>query len=68
MIFVDHVLGWALEGASGEFLDISAEAFVLSLCMVIPIFALWELLLVLDKFGLRKKRKDTETASITARE
>ncbi|MGN0098844.1 MAG: hypothetical protein ACI38Y_05935 [Candidatus Methanomethylophilaceae archaeon] len=49
MIFVDHVIGWFLEGAEGEFLEVSLEAFMLSLCMIIPIFAIWELYVVIDK-------------------
>lgn len=54
MIFVDHVIGWFLEGAEGDFLDIGVEPFILSLCMLIPILGIWELFVVLDKLGLRK--------------
>lgn len=39
-IFVDHVGGFLAEG--GEFFEIGSEAFVLSIAMLIPIFALWE--------------------------
>lgn len=60
MIFVDHVIGWFLEGAEGDFLEISMEAFILSLCMVIPIFAVWELVLVLDTLGVKKNALTTE--------
>ncbi|MGN1044901.1 MAG: hypothetical protein ACI4Q9_02965 [Candidatus Methanomethylophilaceae archaeon] len=49
MIFVDHVIGWFLEGANGDFLEVSVDAFMLSLCMIIPICAIWELCIVIDK-------------------
>ncbi|MGI5964594.1 MAG: hypothetical protein ACOX8L_01900 [Candidatus Methanomethylophilaceae archaeon] len=39
-IFVDHVGGFLMEG--GEFFEISSEAFVLSIAMLIPVFAIWE--------------------------
>ncbi len=55
MIFIDHVVGWFLEGAEGEFLEIGAEPFMLSLCMVIPIFAAWEFFVVLDMVKIEKK-------------
>ena len=54
MIFVDHVLGWFLEGAEGDFLEIGLEPFILSLCMLIPILAVWELFVVIDRLELRK--------------
>lgn len=54
MIFVDHVIGWFLEGAEGDFLEIGTEEFMLSLCMIIPILMIWEGLLLADKFKLRQ--------------
>ena len=53
MIFVDHVIGWLLEGGEGEFLEIGLEPFVLSLCMVIPILAAWEMFVAFDKLGVK---------------
>lgn len=49
MVFVDHVIGWFSEGAEGPFMDIDLNAFVLSLCMVIPILAIWQAALVIDR-------------------
>ncbi len=51
-IFVDHALGWLLEG--GEFFDIGAESLILSIVMLIPIFAVWGLVLIRDKFTSAK--------------
>lgn len=65
MIFVDHVIGWFLEGAEGEFLEIGLEPFILSLCMLIPIFAIWELFVVMDKLGLRKCSDMNDTREIS---
>lgn len=50
MVFVDHVLGWLSEGGEGEFFEIDAGAFVLSLCMIVPILIVWEAYLVLQRY------------------
>lgn len=47
-IFVDHVMGYLMEGG-GEFFEINAEAFVLSIAMLIPIFAIWEVYVLVVK-------------------
>jgi len=44
-IFVDHVLGYE----DGAFFDISADSLVLSIAMLIPIFAVWEAYLIIQK-------------------
>ena len=65
MIFVDHVIGWALEGAEGDFLEIGIEPFILSLCMIVPILAAWEFFVVVEKLGIKfvkpASSKDAET-------
>jgi hypothetical protein len=53
MIFVDHVIGWLLEGGEGEFLEIGLEPLMLSLCMVIPVLAAWEMFVAFDKLGIK---------------
>ena len=60
MIFVDHVIGWFLEGAEGDFLEIGLEPCILSLCMLIPILAVWELFVVIDRLELRKNANTNE--------
>jgi hypothetical protein len=62
MIFVDHVIGWWLDGAEGDFMDISLDAFVLSLCMIIPILMIWQILLIMDRYGIRLGRKNEENS------
>lgn len=52
MILVDHVVGYLEEG--GEFLEYTTgglitNATVLGIAMLIPIFAIWELILVVQK-------------------
>ena len=46
-IFVDHVMGYMAE--PGEFFEIGAEPLVLSIAMLIPIFAIWELYVLVQK-------------------
>jgi len=53
LVFVDHTIGWFLDGREGEFMEISAEAFMLSMCMIIPILAIWELIVIVDRFKAR---------------
>lgn len=68
MIFVDHVIGWVLEGSEGDFLEIGTEPFVLSLCMIIPILAVWELFVVLDKMGITSKTSIANNDVVAAEE
>lgn len=52
-VFVDHVMGFMNEG--GEFFEIGAEPLVLSIAMLIPVFAVWELYALISK--LRAKHQ-----------
>ena len=63
MVFVDHVIGWFLEGAEGEFLEIGIEPFMLSLCMIIPVFAVWEIAVILDKVKITRTDSKSENAT-----
>jgi len=45
MVFVDHVLGFLMEG--GEFLELTAEATVLGFVMLIAALIIWEIVLLL---------------------
>ena len=50
MILVDHILGYA----GGEFIELETEGMItngtlLGIVMLIPIFALWEILLITSK-------------------
>lgn len=47
-IFVDHAMGY-MSDPSGGFLEISTETFVLSIAMLIPIFAAWEIYVLVSK-------------------
>jgi hypothetical protein len=51
-IFIDHTLTFFMEGG-GEYPEISAEALVLSFCMIVPIFMVWEVYVAVVK--LREK-------------
>ncbi|MGQ9538439.1 MAG: hypothetical protein ACUVTE_02495 [Candidatus Bathycorpusculaceae bacterium] len=56
MVFVDHVMGYLMEG--GEFLEISAEATVLGFVLLITALVIWEIvLLIKDPRGAFYKRK-----------
>lgn len=56
MVFVDHVMGYLMEG--GEFLEISAEATVLGFVLLITALVIWEVvLLIKDPRGVFYKRK-----------
>jgi hypothetical protein len=48
MIFVDHTIGWFMDG--GDYFDIGVEPLVLSIAMLIPIFAVWEIFSLKNKF------------------
>lgn len=54
MVFVDHVIGWFLDGAEGDFFDIGVNEFILSICMIVPILVIWEGALIADRFRLRQ--------------
>ncbi|MCL2296110.1 MAG: hypothetical protein FWC29_03400 [Methanomassiliicoccaceae archaeon] len=58
MIFIDHTLGWLMEG--GDYFDIGIEPFILSIAMIIPIFAVWEAFFLKNKitrYGLVQEDK-----------
>jgi predicted Co/Zn/Cd cation transporter (cation efflux family) len=62
MIFVDHVIGWFLEGAEGDFLEVGVDPFMLSLCMVIPVFMVWEIAVILDRVKITKTDNKNKNA------
>jgi hypothetical protein len=45
MVFVDHVMGYLVEG--GEFLELTTEATVLGIVLLIAAFIVWEATLLL---------------------
>lgn len=56
MVFVDHVMGYLMEG--GEFLEMTADATVLGITMLIAALVIWEIVLLLkDPKGVLYKRK-----------
>lgn len=56
MVFVDHVMGYLMEG--GEFFELSAEATVLGFVLLIAALIIWEIvLLIKDPKGVLYKRK-----------
>lgn len=60
-IFVDHAMGFLMEG--GEFLEISAEALILSITMLIPVFAVWECYVLYSKLKAKHASGVAETAT-----
>jgi len=56
MVFVDHVMGFLMEG--GEFLELTLEATVLGFAMLTAALVIWEIVLLLKdpKKVLYKKR------------
>jgi O-antigen/teichoic acid export membrane protein len=56
MVFVDHVMGYLMEG--GEFLEFTLDATVLGFSMLIAALVIWEIALILKdpKKVLYKKR------------
>ncbi|MHA1238262.1 MAG: hypothetical protein ACTSSJ_03320 [Candidatus Odinarchaeia archaeon] len=58
MVLVDHVMGYLMEG--GEFLEMTAEATVLGIVLVVAALVVWEIILVLKDpkkvFWKRKER------------
>jgi len=56
MVFVDHVVGYLMEGAEGEFFETSLDAFLLSIVLVIIALIIWEIVLLYkDPAGRLKK-------------
>ena len=57
MVFVDHVMGYITEG--GEFLEMTTEATVLGIAMLITALIVWEIVLLLKdpKSVLYKRQK-----------
>lgn len=56
MVFVDHVMGYLMEG--GEFFELTAEATVLGFVLLIAALVVWEIaLLIKDPKGVFYKRK-----------
>ena len=43
MVFVDHVIGYSMEG--GEFIEITTDAILLSIVLIIVALLIWELIL-----------------------
>jgi len=57
MVFVDHVMGFLMEG--GEFLELTLEATVLGFVMLTAALVMWEFILVLkDPKGILYKKKN----------
>lgn len=55
MVFVDHVMGYLMEG--GEFLELTLESTALGFTMLTAAFILWEIILLLkDPKGVLHKR------------
>lgn len=56
MVFIDHVMGYVMEG--GEFLEMTAEATVLGITLLIGALTAWEIaLLIKDPKGVLYKKK-----------
>jgi len=56
MVFVDHVMGYLMEG--GEFLELTLDATVLGIAMLTAALIIWEIILVLkDPKKVLYKRK-----------
>jgi len=58
MVFVDHVMGFLMEG--GEFLELTLDATVLGFAMLIAALVIWEIVLILKdpKKVLYKKKSE----------
>ncbi len=54
MVFVDHTLGYLMEG--GEYLEVSIDATILGIVLVIVALIIWEIVLLIEdpKGKLRK--------------
>lgn len=56
MVFVDHVMGYLMEG--GEFLEMSVEATVLGFVLLVSALVVWEIILLIkDPKGVLHKSK-----------
>ncbi|MEM2901139.1 MAG: hypothetical protein QXO32_00170 [Candidatus Bathyarchaeia archaeon] len=56
MVFVDHVMGYVMDG--GEFLEMTVEATVLGVTLLLGALIAWEIVLLLkDPKGVLYKRK-----------
>ncbi len=56
MVFVDHVIGYLMEG--GEFIEMTPDATVLSIILVIVAILIWEIvLLIKDPKGILRKAR-----------
>lgn len=56
MVFVDHVMGYVMDG--GEFLEMTVEATVLGITLLLGALTAWEIVLLLkDPKGVLYKRK-----------
>jgi hypothetical protein len=56
MVFVDHAMGYLMEG--GEFLEMTTEATVLGFVLLTVALIIWEIVLLLkDPKGVLYKRK-----------
>ena len=56
MVFVDHVMGYLMEG--GEFIEMTSEATVLGFSLLAVAFTIWNVaLLAKDPKGVLYKRK-----------
>ncbi len=57
LVFVDHVMGYLMEG--GEFLEMTPEATLLGIVLVIVALVVWEAaLLIEDPLGRLKRLKE----------
>ena len=56
MVFIDHVMGYLIEG--GEFLELTLDATVLGFAMLTAALVVWEIILLLkDPKGVLYKKK-----------
>ena len=56
MVFVDHVMGYLMEG--GEFFEMTLDATVLGIVLLITALIVWEIVLLLkDPKGILYKRR-----------
>ncbi len=53
MVLVDHIIGYAREG--GEFLELTPEAALVGVIMLIPIVLIWEIAALLSRAKRRRR-------------
>lgn len=67
-LFIDHSLGYMLDGGSGldEYFDVSADGVIVGFLMLIPIYAVWELYVLLKKTAAEHSQdlKDESTECV----